>query len=293
MSTGRRMSTRRVRACLEEPAGRVHQVRLEQRPADLVSLGAEERERHPAADQKPVDLAEERLDQRELLGDLRPAEDRDERVRGRIEDPREGGELLLHQEPRHRRPEMPRDAFRRRVGAVGGGEGVVHVDVAEPRERLGERGVVGLLALVEPEVLEEQELRPSAARRPGARRPRPTQSGARGTGLPEERREAARDRGQRELRLGAAFRPAEMRGEHHRPHPARPRVAEGRERRADPRVLAHLAVAPERDVEVDPHEHPAVAEVEILDRALGHGGRTGAAGRARPLRGPEPTGSAP
>ena len=49
----------------------------------------EEREGHPAADQEPVDLDEEVLDERELVGDLGPAEDRDERPLRRLEDPAE------------------------------------------------------------------------------------------------------------------------------------------------------------------------------------------------------------
>ena len=190
----------------------------------------------------------------------------------------EGGKLLLHEEPRHRRPEVSRDAFRRGVGPVGGGKGVVDVDVAEPRERLGERGVVRFLALVKPEVLEEQH----TARRQGAGLALDGRSDAvrrEGDGLPEERREAPRDRGQGELRLGAAFRPAEMRGQHHRTHPARPRVADRGERRPDPCVLAHLAVAPERDVEVDADEHPAVrrsrSSIVRLDMAGGRERPTG------------------
>ena len=216
---------------------------------------------------------------------LAPPEDGDERARGGVEDPREGGELLLHEEPGHRRPEMPRDPLGRGVGPVRRGEGVVHVDVAEPRQRPRERGVVRLLARVEAEVLEEEHAAPAAARSPGPRRPTRRSPAASGTGSPEERPEAPRDGRQRELRLGPALGPAEVRGDDHRARAPRPRVAEGRQRRADPRVLAHLAVTPERDVEVDPHEHPAVPEVEVLDRALGHGG-DGAAGRARPLQGP-------
>ena len=183
---------------------------------DLVALGAKERERHPAADQEPVDLAEERLDERELVGDLRPAEDRDERARRRVEDPRERGELLLHEEPRHRRPEVPRDALRRGVGPVGGGERVVHVDVAEPRERLGERGVVRLLARVEAEVLEEQQAAPAAARRPGARRPArrsPARAGPSRRGAPPRRRAI----GAREnFGSGPPFGPAEVGRDDHR-----------------------------------------------------------------------------
>ena len=123
---------------------------------------------------------------------------------GRVEDPREGGELLLHEEPGHGRPEMPRDALRRGVGPVRGGEGVVHVDVAEPRQRPRERGIVRLLARVEAEVLEEEH---------AARRQRPglaldgRADAVRGQrdGLPEERPEAPRHGGERELRLRPAL----------------------------------------------------------------------------------------
>ena len=210
---------------LEEVAGRVDQVRLEERASDLAALGAEERERHPAADQQPVDAAEERLDQGQLVGDLGAPEDRDERARGGVEDPREGGELLLHQEPGHGRPEMPRDALRRGVGPVRGGEGVVHVDVAEPRQRPRERGIVRLLARVEAEVLQEEHA--ARRQRPGlALDGRADAVGGQRDGLPEERPEAARHGGERELRLRPALGAAEVRGDDHRARAPRPRVAE-------------------------------------------------------------------
>ena len=55
------------------PAG-VDHLLLEQRPADLVALRLEEREAHAAADQQRVDLGQQRLDHRQLVGDLRAAE---------------------------------------------------------------------------------------------------------------------------------------------------------------------------------------------------------------------------
>jgi len=41
---------------------------------------------------------------------------------------------------------------------VGGSERIVHVDIAQRGQRLGERGVVLLLAGVEPEVLQQDDL---------------------------------------------------------------------------------------------------------------------------------------
>ncbi len=54
-------------------------VRVEQALADRVALRLEEGEQHAAADQQPVDLGQQRVDDAELVADLRPAED--DRVR--------------------------------------------------------------------------------------------------------------------------------------------------------------------------------------------------------------------
>ena len=82
---------------------------------------------------------EQVVDHRQLVGDLRAAEDRDERPLGLLEHAREGLDLALasgspaadgrsRATPRHRR-----------VVAVRRAEGVVDEDVAEARERRGER----------------------------------------------------------------------------------------------------------------------------------------------------------
>src|SRR5262249_39966740 len=44
-------------------------------------------------------------------------------------------------------------------------------------------------------------------------------------------------------------------------------LAEGGERLADARVVGHPPLGVERDVEVDPHEHPLAAECQIVDGA--------------------------
>ena len=53
--------------------------------------------------------------------------------------------------------QQPRDAFGRGMGAMGGGEGVVDVDVAKARHALGELLVVLLLARMEAGVLEHDD----------------------------------------------------------------------------------------------------------------------------------------
>jgi hypothetical protein len=65
-------------------------------------------------------------------------------------------ELLLHQEARNRRMQILGDAGGGRVRTMRRTEGVVHVQITESRERLGEGVVVLFFTRVEPRVLEEQ-----------------------------------------------------------------------------------------------------------------------------------------
>jgi hypothetical protein len=56
----------------EQPPAGVDLVLLQQRVADLVALRGEEREAHAAADQQPVDLGQQRLDDAELVETFEP-----------------------------------------------------------------------------------------------------------------------------------------------------------------------------------------------------------------------------
>ena len=147
-------------------------------------------------------------------------------------------ELLLHQEPGHRRLEVPRDAVGRGVGAVGGGEGVVDVDVGRAAPAPRERRRRWPPPRVEAQVLEQQDSARLERARPGARRSAPTQSGASGTG---RRGASARRRAtgaSENFGSGPPLGRPEMGGEHDARAPRVERVADGRERRADPRVVA-------------------------------------------------------
>ena len=66
----------------QQVAAGVDHVVLEQRLADLVALGLEEGEAHAAADEQLVDLGQQRLDDGELVGDLRAAEHHHVRLLG-------------------------------------------------------------------------------------------------------------------------------------------------------------------------------------------------------------------
>ena len=93
----------------------------------------EEREAHGAADQHRVGALQERVEDADLVGHLRAADDRHERALRVLEDAGERRDLALEQPPRRRRQQV-RDRLGRGVRAVRGAERVVDVDV-------GERGV--------------------------------------------------------------------------------------------------------------------------------------------------------
>ena len=152
--------------------------------------GAIEGARHRAADPEDVDAIEEVVEHADLRRDLRAADDRHHRGARVVHDAAEHLELARHQLAGDRREQM-RDALGRGVGAVRGAERVVDVHVGECGELPRERGIVGLLAGFEADVLEHadvtvaQRRRPCSARcrrrrpRRGARRHRAGCSGAR------------------------------------------------------------------------------------------------------------------
>lgn len=76
-------------------------VRLKQRPADLAPLRLEEGEHHPAADEQRVDLREQVLDDVDLAGDLRSADDGEVGAGGVAHGTSEVVDLLFHEQPGH------------------------------------------------------------------------------------------------------------------------------------------------------------------------------------------------
>ena len=106
------------------------------------------------------------LDDVDLRRHLRPADDGDERALRVAERLAQVVELLLHQVPGRRLGHVLGDAVGGGVGAVGGAEGVVHVDVGQRGELLGEAGVVA-----PPRRRGSAGSRAAARRRPAARPP--------------------------------------------------------------------------------------------------------------------------
>jgi len=177
------------------------------------------------------------------------------------------------------------------VRAVGGAEGVVHPDVAEPGQLAGEGVVVRLLLGVEAQVLEEQDVTVLEVLHQLADAVADAVVGEDDV-LVEELRQPGGRRLQREagavLRL--ALGPAQVRGEDE-PRAGPQRVLERGQRGADARVVGHAPLRVERDVEVHAHEHALARQVELIDGPQRHPSPPRPRERARArlrLRYPEP-----
>src|SRR5215210_3896132 len=129
---------------------------LDERVTDLVAEGLEEREAHRATDEQRIRGFQQALYNGELVRDLRPPENGDERALGMFEYLVEVVDLLLHQEPRCRGQPLGHPDGRG-VRPVGRAEGVVYVEVGEGRELIREPRIVLGLAWIEPGVLEQHE----------------------------------------------------------------------------------------------------------------------------------------
>ena len=142
---------------LQHLAGALDPVLLLEGVAHGHALGEEEGVSHAATDDQGVGGVDEVIEDADLGGNLGTADDGDERALRVGEDAGEGIDLLLEQEAGHGR-QILGGAHDGTLGAVGGAKGVEDEDVAVRSERLGDLGVVLLLALVEADVLENEDL---------------------------------------------------------------------------------------------------------------------------------------
>ncbi len=178
-------------------------------------------------------------------------------------------ELRLHGAARKGR-QLVRDALGRGVGAMGGREGVVDVEVAELGEPFDDRRIVLFLALVEAGVLEQQDVAVlelgdrglGDCARCSRRRSRPGGSMTLGDG-----------RGDGPQRIGlvrAALGTAEVREQDHLAALVGD-LGDGRGDALDARRVGDLAVLG-GNVEVDAQEHALAGDVGVVERAewFGH-----------------------
>src|ERR1700722_11079970 len=132
----------------EDRAGGFGEVLLAERLADRIALRVEKRIGHAAADDQRVDLGDEIAEEVELAGDFGAADDGDQRTLGRLQRLAERFEFCLHRAASEG-GQLMRDALGRGMGAMGGGKGVVDIEIAEFGEFVDEGRIVLFLAFVE------------------------------------------------------------------------------------------------------------------------------------------------
>ena len=233
-------------------------------------LRAQEREAHRAADHHHVGHRQEALDHRDLVRDLRAADDRHERVPGVLEDPGQRLDLAFEQ-PSGRARQQVCDALGARMRAVCHAEGIVDVEIRQRRELPRELGIVARLSRLEAHVLEHQYVAVAQLlhqRRDLVADHRRRQRHLRARQLAQ----AIRHRRERQLRRAFAFWSAQM-GDQHQACAARAQLFDRRQRRGDARVVADernatgrgVAVRSQRHVEVHAHEHSAAVHVQVVN----------------------------
>lgn len=136
-------------------------VLLQEGGSDLVALGLEEGEGHAAADEDAVGLAEELVDDGELVGDLGAAERHDVGAGDVLGELLQDTDLGGDEEAGVVRQPL-RQVEHRGVLAVHGAEAVADVDVGEAGQPVGEGAalslVLGGLPGVEAQVLQDRDL---------------------------------------------------------------------------------------------------------------------------------------
>ena len=243
----------------------VEAIAFDEAVGDLSPVGGDQRERHGAADQQRVDAVDQGIDHRELVGHLRATEDRHVGTVGLAQERRQHLDLALDQSAGDggaaARAHQVGERIHAGVRAVNSPERVVDVRVGEFGEPAGERGVVGLLARIEPQVLEQDDRGVGELI---------------GRGLPQRDHRLAQEFGetlphghQARSFVDRSLGPAEMRTEH-QARPTFTQFGEGGERCPDPRIIGHGTVL-QGDVEVDAHEHTRPGDLaEIVEGAKGH-----------------------
>src|SRR5205807_5161735 len=110
---------------LEQLLAVLYAIRFQQRVADLVSLGDKEGETHAAPDQQLIGPLQQRLDDTELVADLRSAKNDDERPLGFGQKAAEDFNFF-GQQPAGGTWETSGGPHDGGVGPVGGAERVIH-----------------------------------------------------------------------------------------------------------------------------------------------------------------------
>ena len=258
----REMEADRVRPGLvQDDESDLDLVVLDEGLADAEALGLQEGVSHGAADQDVIGLAEQALDDLDLVRDLGPAEDGHVGLHRRVDGPFQVVDLLLHEVAGGLDGNEIGDADDRGVGPVARAEGVVDEDVDVLGQLAGEPGVVLLLLLVEPDVLEQEHF--AVAQEPLE----PPDLVADDIGshddlVRNELGQPLRGRLEAHRRVDLALGPSEVGGDDE-PGAVFEEPGDGRQGRPDAGVVADLALVVEGDVEVDAEENELAFDVEV------------------------------
>ena len=246
----------------------LHEIRFEERCADLEPLRFQERRGHAAAHEQLVRVAYEPLQHFQFVADLRAAEQRRERSTGVVQHAAQEGDLLLHEQTGER-GQLLRDAMRGGVSAMGRAECIVDVAVRETCERRREYGVVRLFAGPEAYVLDEQHVA-GLERRCRCASLLTGRVVDVGDGRGNEFREALGDRLQFEISDALTVRTAKV-GAEDDGRAAFAQVGDGRQRLTDAHVIRDdRRAALIRHVEINADEGSLTAPVEISNGLLLH-----------------------
>ena len=235
---------------LEHLARALDPILFFKRRANLVTLSKQEGEAHAATNDDGIGLVDKSVDNANLVGDLRAAQNGNERALGVVEHTAQSFHFASQQEARICGKQCG-DAGRGCMSAVRGAERVVHIHIAQLSKHLAELGVVFLLTLVETEVFEHNDFAVGKRRdlRLGIIAHGIGGEGDRGI---DELAQTRSSRRKRELILKALARRTAQVAHEHDLRAALHEIFDGRQRRTNARVVGHDAVF-DGHVEIDAH----------------------------------------
>ncbi len=237
-----------------------------QRVAHLVPLRGKERKAHGAADDHNVGERQEAVDDGDLVGHLRSADDRDEWPLWILQDAVQRAHLAFQQAPSGARQQV---GYARRAGVrtVGGAKRVIDIGLSERCERARQLGIVGGLAGLEAHVLKHEDLAVGELLRELACAS-PNDFGGKCDAGASQLAQALHHRGERQVGLGPALWTPEVRHEH-QPRVAFAQLFDRWERLHDAGVVGHHprtgVIGAHRHVEVHAHQYAPPVHVELIE----------------------------
>ena len=242
---------------------------VKQRIADGMSLCFQEGVCHAAADYEAVALGQKVFDDADLVGNLRTAEDGDERTFRIFQSLTHDVKFLTDQEARHGR-NVCCDTSSGGVRAVYGSECVGDIDIRKRSELLGKRGVVLFFFGIEAYILQQNDF-PVLKRVNRCACGRSDRIfGERDLRIRKELRETFRYRREREFLVDFSLRTSEVRTENHF-RVILKQVFDCGKSGDDPLVIRNIAICVDRYVEINADKHFLPGDIDITNCFFSHG----------------------